>query len=391
MYRKLAIFIVLTLFATWSIAPPVFAKDHTVTVIGEGAGEGESGKEDAKNNARRKACEQAIGVLIASKTKVKNFAVALDMIVTKVKGIVKSEKVLEGPTYDESTGITTVKMEITVGEADLNTKWEEVEMTLKRMGRPKIIIMITDRKDGKVCDQQWTEATISNHFIKSGFTLIDKDTFDEKMKREANAASLQGDINMLADIGKKVGARLVIRGTCTASQQGKMKHPQLGQWLYTYKGELTIKAIETSSATVIFNKPFVSKRPHPGGTNPDSAGKKAAEKVAKESAKALVDGIVNAWTDELNNGREITLIISNIGFRSKKKLEKLLKKIPRVREVHPGTYTSKVATFTIRTYRSADSLAERLLELKAGKLDFTGEDVEVVSVETSQVTIKLPG
>ena len=389
MYRTLAIWAVVILALLWLVSPPpAVAEDKVVTMTGEGAGEGDAANEDAKNDARRKACEQAVGVLIAGQTKVENFAVAMDMIVTKVKGIVKKEKILEGPTYDKATDITTIKMEITVGEADLKTQWAEVEMTLKRMGRPKLMILISDTVDDKTLEQRWTETSISNYFIEQGFELVDKDSFDEKMKREASSASLKGDINVLADIGKKVGAQLVIRGICTATKQGEMRHPTLDQMLYNYQGELTIKAVETSSARLLLQKPFTG--PKAGGTNNESAAKQALEKVAKAVAPQVVEGIIKAWNDDLNNGRMITVIFSNISFKQKSALQTLLAKLPRVREVNVESYTSKVATIRVKTYRTADDLAERLTKLKAATIDLTGENVEV-EVESSQVSIKLPG
>jgi hypothetical protein len=379
---------VLLICALWlALNQPVFAEDQTVVMIGEGAGEGDIAIQDAKNDARRKACEQAIGTLIANKTEVENFAVRLDMIVTKAQGIVKEEKILEGPTYDPATDITTIKMKITVGESNLKTQWAEVQMTLKRMGRPKIMIIIKDKVDDKVLEQTWTESTISNYFLEQEFELVDKEAFDEKMKREVATAGLKGDMNMLAALGKKAGAQLVIRGICTATSQGKMYHPNLGKTFYQSRGELTVKAIETNSARIIYQKPFTGTRT--SQTAPESAGKQALEDVAKKTQAQLVDGILKAWNNDLNNGRMITLIVKPISFMQKSALQKLLKKLPRVLEVHLEEYSSKVATFRVRTFRDPNNLTERLVQLKAKKIDLTEENVEDVSVESSQVEITL--
>jgi hypothetical protein len=207
------------------------------------------------------------------------------------------------------------------------------------------------------------------------------------MKREVATAGLSGDMNMLASLGKKAGAQLVIRGICTATSQGKMYHPQLGRTFYQSRGELTIKAVETNSARIIYQKPFTGTRE--SNTAPESAGKQALEKVAQNTQEKLVKGIIEAWNNDLNNGRMITLIVKPISFMQKSALQKMLKKLPRVREVHLEEYTSKVATFRIRTFRTSDNLTERLIQLKAKKIDMTEENVEDISVESSQVIITL--
>lgn len=110
-YKKMAGATLMAVALMMVMATALLAKD--VTVVAEGAS-----KQEAMNNAARAGVEQALGVLIDSKTQVKDYQVLVDRIVASSAGYVRAiQPLAEGK--DPISGLYKIKAVVTVDDNKL--------------------------------------------------------------------------------------------------------------------------------------------------------------------------------------------------------------------------------------------------------------------------------
>ena len=128
--------------------------------------------EEAKDKALRAAVEQAAGVRIDADTVVVNNQLVRDQIFANTTGYVKKFDVLEKKI---DKGVVTVKV-----KADIITESLEKDVTaardlVKRIGRPKVIILIQEntlQADNKAVISSNTFSTvISEAFTADGYDV----------------------------------------------------------------------------------------------------------------------------------------------------------------------------------------------------------------------------
>lgn len=91
----------------------------------------------AKKSALRQAVEEALGVLISARTRVANFAVIDDDILSVTKGYVRSYEVLSRGT--KGNGVYEVAIEATVDLEDLYSQLDALDLLLEEAGKPRLI------------------------------------------------------------------------------------------------------------------------------------------------------------------------------------------------------------------------------------------------------------
>jgi len=120
--------------------PPSEARRVKVTAEGYN-------RDDALKQALRKALEEGAGVQIAGHSQVENFALIRDTIYSRAAGLVSDYKVLresEGPG-----GSVVMTIEATVRPSTVAEAWGEVQNVLDQIGRPKIMVWVDEKIDGR--------------------------------------------------------------------------------------------------------------------------------------------------------------------------------------------------------------------------------------------------
>jgi len=134
---------VFLLFAILSLAMVATAQAEItkkVTVTGVSAvydGDMAAAFDSARKSALRRAVEEALGILISARTRVVNFAVIDDDILSATRGYVQSFTVVE-QGFVKEVGLYEVTIEASVNVGDLQADLDSMELLLEESGRPRV-------------------------------------------------------------------------------------------------------------------------------------------------------------------------------------------------------------------------------------------------------------
>ena len=346
-----------------------------VTVTGQGMDEAE-----AMHDAKRKAVEQGAGAKIYSHSETKDFVLVKDTILARAAGFVQSVKVLK-KGMDED--IYAIRIEAVVSVKGIEDAWGATTMLLKEMGRPKIMVFVTEKMDNldkratELVDDSTVQTRIENMLLKSGFLLVNKKQIQANDQTAIKAAILENKPSVVQAIAKRFGAQLFISGTANATA-GVVKSIG-GVRFYTYEAEANVKCYRSDTAQLVSSIPGESTR----GVQRvwRSAAKQSLDSQAKIIAPRVQFNILQFWQDALSGRGEIILEV--VGFAKASdyfKLKRELKKVKGVKAVN-GKYNNKTAKISIESDTNAEALAERLSEALEELIEISDISQNVIKAE----------
>lgn len=384
--------IIITLFIVVFIAfsSAVQSQQSTQVVISKGVatvfGEDKGlARDQAVDDALRKAVEQALGTFIQASTLVENSMVVEDNILSWSNGYVRSYRIMQEGSPDMANYEVTI--EAVVELANLKNDWESVQNLIRRMGNPRIMFMIeeqnigqsTNRFDYLSVDMNITETTLLDKFIGNGFECVDPTTVRQNIEQDQAMAVLQGNTQMASALAKKLGAEVVITGKAVAKvatgiNLGGMKSCQ---------ANVTARVIKADVATVIATSSQHAAYPHidevTGGTE---AIKRATNKMADE----LVDKITKKWKDEFYQATTVKMVV--YGFKSFDQLNNFkntVKFLVRgVKDIYSREVKGDMAEMDVKITGNANQLAREL-----EKKDLDRFQVKVTGLTMNKITLQI--
>ncbi|MCI0494726.1 hypothetical protein L0Z72_06930 [candidate division KSB1 bacterium] len=358
------------------------------TVFGEDKG---LARDQAIDDALRKAVEQTLGTFVQSSTLVENNMVVEDNILSWSNGYVRSYRVIQEGAPDLANYEVTI--EAIVELANLKNDWESVQNLIQRMGNPRVMFMVeeqnigesTNRFDYLSVDMNITETTLLDKFISNGFECVDPATVRQNIEQDQAMAVLQGNTQMAAALAKNLGAEVVITGKAVAKvatgiNLGGMKSCQ---------ANITARVIKADVATVIATSSQHAAYPHidevTGGTE---AIKKATNKMADE----LIDKITKKWKDEFYQATSVKMVV--YGFTSFDQLNNFkntIKFLVRgVKDIYSREMKGDMAEMDIKITGNANQLARELerKDLDKFKVKITGLSMNKITLQLSEKAIQ---
>lgn len=375
----------LTLGAITAIAsPPARAqtppKPADVVVV-EADGEGVT-REAALKVALRAALEKGGQQEIFSDTKVQNFQLMHDTILSRAVGLVKDyEVVKEAPVVG---GTFKVWIKARVSKSVLAQSWGEVQNVLNQIGRPKILVAITEKIDGRTEDQSILETKIEERLLRSGFDMVEKSGAASIRQKELDDAAAEGNVGKLQAIAKDFDAHIFIAGTANANQAGI--EAVFGVPIAFYNCDVQVKAFYTDTAKLLASKGLPSTRGGARGLKEYSpqAGKQAIDNVSQQLINEIYEQVMEQWCTEISAGGELVLEVEGFSFKQGNDLKKLIASIEGVEHVN-FKLTKGVATYAINAKMSAQDLAEKLSEGEVAKV------IEIVDLKQNRLQAKAVG
>ena len=352
------------------------------TVFGEDKG---LARDQAIDDALRKAVEQTLGTFIQASTLVQNNMVVEDNILSWSNGYVRSYRVIQEGSPDLANYEVTI--EAIVELANLKNDWESVQNLIQRMGNPRIMFMVeeqnigesTNRFDYLSVDMNITETTLLDKFIANGFECVDPATVRQNIEQDQAMAVLQGNTQMAAALAKNLGAEVVITGKAVAKvatgiNLGGMKSCQ---------ANITARVIKADVATVIATSSQHAAYPHidevTGGTE---AIKKATNKMADE----LIEKITKKWKDEFYQATTVKMVV--YGFKSFDQLNNFkntIKFLVRgVKDIYSREVKGDMAEMDVKITGNANQLAREL-----EKKDLDKFQVKITGLSMNKITLQL--
>jgi hypothetical protein len=164
-----------------------------VTVTGKASGPLGSAREQALAQALREAVRKGAGVDIVSETKVSNFVMEYDRVMTSSFGYVQDYEVT-GQKYNPISEIYTVTLKAKVGKKTPGMdKVLALRMLVKRMGSPRVIVECQETITGVDSKTPFSKAILEEMAQKTGFEIFNSETIKSQDNKDALRAELLGD------------------------------------------------------------------------------------------------------------------------------------------------------------------------------------------------------
>jgi len=362
------------------------AKNLTeVTVTGMGMD-----KDEALRDAMRKAVEKGAGTFIYSQSETRDFVLVRDTVLARAAGFIQSHKVVSARQVAD--GSWEVKITAVVSIRGVVDTWGVVTNMLKRMGRPKIMVFISEKitatrvpgagrpRLGLTVQvaSSTVQTRIENLLLKSGFLLVNREQLKEIDKKDLTAAAAEDNPARIQAIAKRFGAQLFISGVANATA-GEFKRVS-GIPIYTYQAEANVKCYRSDTAQLLSSIPGQSTR---GADRVwRSAANKALDLQAKRVAPKVRGDILRFWQDALSGRGEVQLHVEGLSFKQYMQLKKTLETIKQVKDV-TAKYHNKNAECSIESDVNAETLAEKLAEAFEN-LEITDVSQNVIKARFSQ-------
>lgn len=342
-------------------------------------------RDQAIDDAIRKAVEQTLGMFVQSSTLVENSMVVEDNILTWSNGYVRNYKVLrEGKTGADSYEVT---IEAEVELANLKNDWQSLQNLINKMGNPRLMFLIDEQNIGQSynrysyfsVDMNVTENTLLDKFIQSGFECVDPATVRQNLQQDQALAALQGNTKMAAAIAKRLGAEVVITGkaiakVATGLNLGGMKSCQ---------ANITARVIKADVATIIATSSAHAAYPH---IDEVTGGTEAIKKAAKKLGDDLIAKITQKWKDEFYRATTVKVVVQNVkSFNELNDFKNTLKYLIRgVKDIYSRNVTGSTAELDVKITGNASQLARELEKKNLDKFD-----VRIIGMSMNKITVQI--
>lgn len=228
------------------------AETETVTVDGvAGLKENQTlSRDNAINDAQRKAVEQAVGVMLSSETLVENSALVRDSIYSKSQGYIKQYKIVkEGPDGD----IYVVTIMAIIGVTDLKNDLGALGLLHVRVGKPRTLFMVAQQQIGRDAPQYLpageigaAETAMKEEFMNKEFNVVDRASLSSK---HPNPDILNGQASINTKIWNSNGTWS--QTTALASSPTSVVATGSGTWSINPGGQLIYTTTAASYSTTL--------------------------------------------------------------------------------------------------------------------------------------------
>lgn len=318
----------------------------TVTVTGRG-----DGKDAAMADAKRRAVEEGAGSIIYSESQTRDFQLIKDTVLARSAGFIQDVRELGA---GEEDGIYWVKIEATVSIQGIVEMWGTVKNLLQSMGRPKIMVWVTEKIGDELVEDSTVQARIENILLESGFLLVDRERIKQLIKREQDIAVLEDKPEQLIALMKKEGAQIFITGSANAT--GRPQNTG-GMQLFAYEAEANMRCYNADTGQLVSRVPGKPTR----GVQREwrSAAKQALDFQGKQIAPVVQENLLQFWMDWLGGIGELILRVEGVSFSDYVELEEQLKQLPDIKDINVE-YSNDMATFSIQSQARALDIAKEI-------------------------------
>jgi hypothetical protein len=359
-------------------APAPAGADDVVTVEAEGEG---LDKDQATKAALRDALEKGGKTEIFSQSQVENFQLMHDTIISRAEGIVTDYQVVKGPTPVVGGGTVKVWIKAKVSKKAMVDSWGAIQNVLNQIGRPKIMVYIVEKIDGKTEEQSILETKIEERMLKSGFDLVDRNQTQVIAEKEKADAAAEDNLAKLQAIAKDFGAHILITGTANANQAGL--EDLYGTPAAFYNCDAQVKVFWTDTAKLLASVGLPQTRGGARGKKEFSpqAGKQALDFAGQRVVNEIYQQVMTQWSTALSAGGELILEVEGMKAPAAIRLKKMLSEIEGVEKVNYDM-TKGLVKFRINAKMGGQDLFEKLAEGEFEKA------IELVDLKTNRIQAK---
>ena len=361
----------------------------TVRVTGLGLVVGQdlaSAFEQAKKAALREAVEEAMGTLISAQTRVHNFAVIEDHILSRTEGYVRRFEVVEQGPVDENTYQVNIEAVVSLGQ--LHEQLEALNLLIEAAGNPRLACVGRERLVREGQDQEMDWGVVSGELVRVlqkaskqfriaapvflAAPLLPGAAAREGLEGLIEAAARQADIVIVGDaiVQPVQGIRIPFSG---------VKLEETG--IKSAVAEVRIKVLWADSREVVAEFTRVQKA---ADSSLEAAALKAIRQGILQVADELVERIAQDWREKVYSGRTIQVIVR----AGRAQLDLFERDFPvrvgGIEKLYPRTYQAGEAVYEARSKNAAFQIARELSSKGLADLD-----VEILQVSLNTLKLQL--
>ena len=391
MSKRLSIHLIILVAVLLILVIGAFAQSKEIKAKGYGTiydNNKAAARDKAIEDAQRKAVEQAMGTMISSESVTKNFQLVSDRILSLSSGYIEKYRVISEKEVD---GEVEVEIAAIVGMSKLNDSVQAIKNLIRRMDRPKIMVLIAEqsiREEGQqLSEKRGGNAVLSStslgvvenvlieFFRAKGFDFVDRQALAGQIEI-ADPLTLVNDKERIKKIANLTDAQVAIFGQAQARNTGEV------QGIYSGQANISLRALKTDTGEIIAATNAHAAVPF---VDPSTANTKALSEAAKKISQKLMDQILSQWQSESSGSRSICLVIKGVKYADVKKLRSWLTKYVRgVKSIHQRYVKDGIAELDLDIQGSAQNLADELSEKK-----FQKKTIEVLDLLPNKVSIEL--
>lgn len=278
---------------------PAFSQPaQMVTAEGVGAvigGDRAIARDQAIQDALRKAVEQAVGTLVSAETMVQNFQTLSDKIYTQSQGYIQNYQVVSetpGPNVHQ----VTIQANVAMG--NLEKDLQALGFLLGQVGRPRVMILVAEQQIGQQYYNFWwgthrgtqtelnvAENTIMDRFREKGFDIVDHQAQAGNIKIPPALQVVELNDRNAITLGKQVDAEIVIVGKALARSVG----PIAGTAMKSLQANISMRAIQVDNARVLSSGNENAAAVH---IDEVTGGSEAIKKASAKMSDKMMDDIL---------------------------------------------------------------------------------------------------
>ncbi len=270
-------------------------------------GEG-STKEQALHAAIRNAVEQGFGTFITSETKVQNFEVVQDRILSHSRGYVTRYTILKEET---AGGTYRVTIQATVDSTLLKDDLEALGILQRVVGNPRILVAYS--ASGETAQSLKGKGFVGEVYngIVEGLTdkqlrVADKKASEAFAQQVAETHQIDTDVNRAAAFGLKYDAEYTLYYDVSG---------EVAEGVVSKRARLRIKTqlVDNTRSQIITSKGVETTA---AGQTIDMALERAARDAGRKVVRLMLDPIHKAWMDMQQNGFTYLVVVDGFAEAS---------------------------------------------------------------------------
>jgi hypothetical protein len=364
---------------------------QTTEAVGQSALAGDllAARDQAKDDALRNCVQQVATTVVTAATETDQAQLLSDKIYAHSVGYVRRFQILE----DKQEGNTWVtKLRCEVSEAKLDEDLLAFGIAYQRAGMPRVLVLVSEQAvdatratgwwqgGGNTADLRVVENAFMDRMEKSGFTFVDAEVLQGKVRLEAIGAD--PNVAQAREIGVKTGAEIVVVGRAVAKPLGEI--PIDNGTFYSSVANVSARAVRTDTGEVIAAVEFTS--PAGKGFERATAGRNALSEGGKLLAREVFTRVGKVWTREQAGVRRLAMVVRGVDDYGRLAAFKnvLLRSVRGVKDVQERSMDEGRAELDVSVAGTAQSFATDLATRK-----FQGFQVKVRKVTPNAVEVEL--
>jgi hypothetical protein len=331
-------------------------------------------REEAIEAARRDAVEQVMGVFISSESEMKNFDLVKDEVLSKTQGFVKRSKVVkegrDGPMFQ-----VTIEAEVSKG-AFLKEMNDSLEGLYRRVGKPRVMLVIQERADNSGAGLNAAEKEIRKILLAQGFTFVDPKVLTRAQMADLEARGKDVDKDTLIRLGQSTKAEILITGQSRTSSKGEFNR------FSRVQADVSLDVLKTDNGQIMASEVHSALGLH---IAPETAAMNAIQKAAQEITPKIMQQVTYQWIKDKNEGARLEMTVRNTSFGDLVNLRRSLGNSVRgVKKVTQRSFSQGTAMLELETRDPAERVAESISETQ-----FQGFSLEIVDVTSTSLIVNM--